>query len=131
MPKGNSIMPSGSRMFRTLILFTLWFIAVKTPDEDRLHHHSPTQPFMKIETSPLANVFLVSLETELRKLRAAEQNTRIEAGAATTLMAQRLELLDRMFDLMEKKALFAGAPNGAAPAAENLSEAIGAGTAAE
>jgi len=131
MPKGNSIMPSGSRIFHPLRLFKLWFAAVKTQAEDRFHHHSPTQPSMRIESSPLANVFLVALETELRKLSASQQAVRADSGAAATLMAQRLELLDRMFDLMEKKAIFADRRDRAATEPESLSKEVEAGAAAQ
>jgi hypothetical protein len=64
---------------------------------------------MKIPSSPFANRLRISLETELKNLQASQQSARADAGAAITLMAQRMELLDRMFSLLEKKTVMAGA----------------------
>jgi len=84
----------------------------------------PKRNSMKIASSPFANVILISLETELRKLRASQQAVRVDSGAAVTLMTQRMELLDRMFDLLEKKALFADRRDQAATVSGSSSDEL-------
>jgi hypothetical protein len=60
------------------------------------------------------------VETELKNLQAAQHSVRADSGAAVTLMAQRMELLDRMFSLLEKKTIIAGAGDQEATAAGSL-----------
>lgn len=93
----------GSPWLRTVLLLALPFLDLALNIDEPSQTNSPPKSKITFASKTLANLVLVSLKTEIKKLRLTQETMQANSGASIMHVNHRLELLDRMLSLLERQ----------------------------
>ena len=93
----------GSPWLRTMLLFALPFFDLAFNTDEPTPPNSPPKSKITCASKTLANLVLLSLKTEIKKLRVTQETMQANSGASIMHVNHRLELLDRMLSLLERQ----------------------------
>lgn len=93
----------GSPWLRTMLLFALPFLDLAFNTDEPSRPNTPPKSTITFVSKTMANLVLVSLKTEIKKLRGTQDEMQANSGASIMHVNHRLELLDRMLSLLERQ----------------------------
>lgn len=93
----------GSPWRRTVLLLALPFLDLAFNSDEPTPSNSPPKSKITFASKTLANLVLLSLKTEIKKLRATQETIQANSGASIMHVNHRLELLDRMLSLLARQ----------------------------
>ncbi len=93
----------GSPWLRTVLLLALPFLDLAFNTDEPSQPNSPPKSKITFASRTLANLVLISLKTEIKKLRVTQETMQANSGASIMHVNHRLELLDRMLSLLERQ----------------------------
>jgi len=93
----------GSPWLRTMLFLALPFVELACTADEPPQPNTPRKSPLPFVSQAMANLVLISLKTEIKKLRATQDVMQANSGASIMHVNQRLELLDRMLSLLERQ----------------------------